>query len=209
MACRGHSFVTTDVFLPFFIAAVALGANSYTTKTEAAEIVTRANAVVMFKGEIVDGDAARLDRALRSISKAQYDRCGRVLLSLNSEGGDWLEGLELGAVLERWTRRGLRIDTFVPWDAECASSCVSLFAVGKARHVGLAGATRSGKTVGNGKVFVHSASVNGEENDQSLHITVIWARVLTETGAPASVVGKLVSTRPEDVTALSGADLGA
>jgi hypothetical protein len=70
-----------------------------------------------------------------------------------------------------------------------------------------AGVTRyAGK---NSFIGVHSASVNGKETPASLAVTTLIARDAAAYGVPASVVGKIVTTMPGQITWLSSADLGA
>jgi hypothetical protein len=84
--------------------------------------------VVVVSGEIREGDARRLARALEDAGR---DRHGTKRLYLESEGGLVTEALKMADVIHE-----VGVTTIVRKDAMCASACASvLFVAGKYRTV--------------------------------------------------------------------------
>lgn len=87
---------------------------------------------VHFDGEIVDGDAARLEKELLKLHKKFHTpihpkQCygARLWLHLRSPGGYLLEGIALGRLARKYELQTIAHD--------CASSCVMVFAGGVRR----------------------------------------------------------------------------
>ena len=75
---------------------------------------------ILLKGEIVEGDLYRL--------KASLKNYGNLRIELNSPGGSLNEALLIGAFI-----RSKGLATHIPYDATCASACVTIFAGGVIR----------------------------------------------------------------------------
>jgi hypothetical protein len=87
--------------------------------------------IILGEGDVVEGDADRL-RSLMA-QTGDGDPLGRAQspeLHLNSPGGDSWEGIALGRAI-----RDLRLVTFVPEGAICASACTTAFLGGVERGV--------------------------------------------------------------------------
>lgn len=87
---------------------------------------------INFYGEIIDGDAARLEKEILKLhtrfhTKNYPDAClgANLKLSLKSPGGSVLEGMALGRIARKY-----ELGT---WARECASSCVMVLAGGVRR----------------------------------------------------------------------------
>ena len=141
------------------------------------------------KGGIETGDLDRLRRALQAVPRHSRLR----YLTLDSPGGRLLEGEGLATEIHR-----LDIAVTVPAGAECASACFLMFAAASRRAAG------EGARIG-----VHSASVNGKENAETLAITTTMARIADSYGVPPAVLGKMVRTAPGKIEWLTQADLDA
>jgi hypothetical protein len=58
------------------------------------------------------------------------------------------------------------------------------------------------------KIGVHSVSNSRDIEDlSSMRLTLRLARILAKRGVPESAIGKMVTTRPSDITYLDAADL--
>ncbi len=144
---------------------------------------TRSQALLL-QGHIVDGDVARLRRAL--------GQGGFAAIVLNSPGGSVVEARDMARLI-----RNLNVPVVVPQRAVCASACFLLFAAGSDKVV------EPGAMIG-----VHSASVaGGNETMSSLGVTTLMAREAARYGVPAGITGRMVTTAPGQMAWLSGADL--
>ena len=76
------------------------------------------SAALLLQGHIVDGDLARLRRALA--------QGGYAALALNSPGGSVVEARDMARLIRR-----LEVPVVVPARAVCASACFLLFAAGR------------------------------------------------------------------------------
>jgi membrane-bound ClpP family serine protease len=87
-----------------------------------------ATLVLQADGEIVDGDAIRLKRALTNLPR---DNSGMKTITLNSPGGSVNAAFEMAAVMDT-----VGVGTVVPPGASCASACAAiLFMAGKVHLV--------------------------------------------------------------------------
>jgi hypothetical protein len=140
-------------------------------------------------GEIIPGDADTLKLAIQKANNA-----GRVVVTirLNSKGGNLIESAEVAGIV----RQG-KIATSVQSNSECASGCFIIFAAGHEKYAHYTA-----------QIGVHGASdENGQETAQSNAATVGMARVVKELGVPASIVGKMVVTPPDQMVWLTVDDL--
>ena len=84
--------------------------------------------IVLAQGEIVEGDAGKLIRALR---RASVDRHGTRTVWLNSPGGSVIDAMNMADVIG-----AVGVTTVVPAKAMCASACASVvFVAGRYRTV--------------------------------------------------------------------------
>ena len=90
------------------------------------------------------------------------------------------------------------ITAHVQYRGQCYSACVFIFAAAQER---IANAESM--------IGVHSAGLHAQENDATLAVTTMLARVMAEYGAPPSVIGKMVATPYNGMTTLTIADLEA
>ncbi len=142
------------------------------------------SAALLLQGRIVEGDAARLRRALAE--------GGFGALVLNSPGGSVLEARDMARLIQ-----GLRVPVVVPDRGVCASACFLLFAAGRDK------VAEPGAMVG-----VHSASVSGgNETMDTLGVTTLMAREAARYGVPAAITGRMVTTAPGQMAWLTRADL--
>jgi hypothetical protein len=140
-------------------------------------------------GEIIPGDADTLKSV---IQKANDANRMVVTIRLNSKGGNLVEG----AVIADIVRKG-KIATSVLGNSLCASACFIIFAAGNEKYAHYTA-----------QIGVHGASdENGQETVQSSAATVGMARIVKELGVPASIVGKMVVTPPDQMVWLSVDDL--
>lgn len=105
---------------------------------------------ILAQGEIVEGDAARLARALMRGTPNYH---GTQQLLLNSPGGEVFEALRMAELMKK-----VGVATVVPDQAMCASACASvLFIAGKYRAVEQGG-----------QLMIHSCfdARNGRKVDQ-------------------------------------------
>lgn len=139
---------------------------------------------LLLQGRIVQGDAARLAKALRG------GKFSAVLL--NSPGGSVLEARDMAGAI-----RALRVPVVVPDRAVCASACFMLFAAGRDR------VAEPGAMIG-----VHSASVSGgNETMDTLGVTTLMAREAAQYGVPPAITGRMVTTAPGQMAWLTRGEL--
>jgi Sel1 repeat len=140
-------------------------------------------------GEIADGDADALEALIKSLNDG-----GRLFsgVRLNSPGGSLLEAVKLAELIRR-----AKISTIVAIGSKCASACFVAFAAGTEKFVSYSGF-----------VGVHGASDKlDHETVESGAATVSMARIVKELGVPASIIGKMVVTPPEELVWLTPDDL--
>ena len=106
--------------------------------------------IVLAQGEIVEGDAGKLVRALR---RASVDKHGTRTVWLNSPGGSVIDAMNMADVIN-----AVGVTTVVPGKAMCASACASVvFVAGKYRTVEKGG-----------QLLIHSCfdARNGQKMDE-------------------------------------------
>lgn len=135
-------------------------------------------------GAITPGTAARF--------KAEIEKRGDYVKTvvLNSPGGSVQDALEMSKLI-----REKRLNTLVPADAHCASSCPLVFAGGVAREA------EKGASVGVHQVLAFSApGVSGAAMQNSVQkISATCQRHLTEMGVDARVWVHAMETPPEEL----------
>ena len=140
-------------------------------------------------GDVTPGDAEAIKLAIQKANSANRIV---VTIRLNSKGGNLLESVKIADIV----RTG-KISTSVLSNSVCASGCFIIFAAGNEKFANY-----------NAQIGVHGASdERGGETVQSNAATVGMARVIKELGAPASIVGKMVVTPPDQMVWLTVDDL--
>jgi hypothetical protein len=151
------------------------------------KVLSATEVVIIGRGQIVPGDAARLAKAVAAVAPGKR----LLILALDSPGGTVLEGERLAHLIRA---RGLPV--LIPSDSKCVSACFLLLAASPRRFV-----------AADALVGVHSASEAGQETGTSLAVTTLMARDAAELGIPPAIIGKMVQTTPGRVEWLTRADL--
>lgn len=176
--------------------AAALATMWLAPNAKAAQIAASDTGAILISGRIALGDASRFSSLLSSIGGR-----GDINVQLNSSGGLLQEAVKIAEIV-----RNARLTTRVSYRATCASACTLIFAAGSKR---IAHAVS--------RIAVHSAGMPSQsdldqrlvENEQSLAVTTKFARLMSEYGAPSSVIAKLVTTPTDRTSFLTVADLEA
>lgn len=144
--------------------------------------------VVAVTGAIESGDATTFRSALKGIAQRVGVTDKGILVDVSSGGGLIGEALDMANMIKE-----NHIPLSVSSTSECLSACFLMFLA--APNKLLAHGARIG---------VHSAAtVQGSETDSTKATTIEFARIAKENGAPNSVVGKLVSAKPNEMLFLS------
>jgi hypothetical protein len=138
-------------------------------------------------GEILPGDTEDALPWLIRLSEGNI----APRLFLNSPGGNVREALILANLIHKG---GMPV--FVQAGDMCASACFLLFAGSPSRH-----ASREAM------IGVHSASIDGDEDDDTLSVDTALARMAHAFGVPPDVIGKMVTTEPSDMAWLNADEL--
>lgn len=145
---------------------------------------------LLIQGEIVSGDSARLITALAT-AEARYTDHRMRAIALDSPGGNVVEAAKMAFIIHS---RGFV--TAVPKGAVCASACVLLFAAGSRKIVS------AGAALG-----VHGAAIGSRQTEGALAVTTLLAKALAAYGTPASVIGRMAVTPPDQVAWLTAAEI--
>jgi hypothetical protein len=139
--------------------------------------------VLRLRGDFKDGDYARF--------KSQFRQKDTVIgLDLSSTGGDLEEGVQIATLAHQ-----KKLSVYV--SNECSSACAFVFFAAAKRYLGK-----------DSKIGVHSVSDNRDIEDlSSMRLTLKLARLSAKLGVPNSAIGKMVTTRPSNITWLDAADL--
>src|SRR6202142_1623799 len=139
--------------------------------------------VLRLRGDFEDGDYARV--------KSQFRKADVVIgLDLSSDGGVFEEGV-LIANLARQKKLSVYIAE------ECNSICAFVFFSAAKRYLAQ-----------DSRIGVHSISnYRYIEDLSSMRLTLKLARLWAKLGVPEAAIGKLVTTRPSNITYLDAADL--
>jgi hypothetical protein len=158
------------------------------------------NHYLVLDGEIVPGDAERFAAEIFAANARGYRLDA---LRLNSPGGSVWEAMAM-AVMVRWVEN---MATVVQKDSKCESACFGLFAAGWRKYVD----PFSDPT----QISVHSLyQLIGQEGMPNLFlkergdVTIEAVRLLKALGIPNSIIGKIVTTPPDQVSYLMIDDLG-
>lgn len=146
------------------------------------------NAVITVSGEFQGGEGEAVAQAIQ-----RKNQQGKLVTAIrfDSPGGLITEGVKLAKVV-----RGAKLATVVARGSTCASACFIPFVASHERWKST-----------NARVGVHGASLNGQENTEAQAATVDMSRLLKALGTSDSIIGKLVTTPPEEVFWLSDEDL--
>jgi hypothetical protein len=163
----------------------SLAAPGTSSAMEMYRMRTCSGVVLRLRGDVKQGDYLRL--------RSHFKRTEAILgLDLSSYGGDLEEGLRIADL----TRRE-KLTVYVP--DECDSACADIFFAAAKRYFGP-----------KSKIGVHSISNFRElEDADSRLMTMKLARLWAKRGIPKSAIGKMVSTRPDDISYLDQRDLSA
>jgi hypothetical protein len=144
---------------------------------------------VILEGEITKGDAVAFAAALHNAAIPGH----KIIVALNSIGGNWTEANRMAIWIRDYRRKGWHVGTGV--HGICASSCVTLFAMGERKYMS------QGSIV---NVHTVVSTINGDEStmQEAMDESLKWGRFLKQAGAPDSVVRKLIATSSRE-----GADL--
>ena len=139
--------------------------------------------VLRLRGNIKEGDYARF--------KSQFRKKDAVIgLDLSSTGGDLEEGVLIATLAHQ-----KKLSVYV--SKECSSVCAFVFFAATKRYLAQ-----------DSRIGVHSISNSREVEDlSSMRLTLKLARLSAKLGVPKSAIGKLVTTRPSNITYLDAADL--
>lgn len=145
--------------------------------------------VISLRGEIKTGDDAQLEA---SLEKAKNLGLRVNSIELDSPGGLVFTSTSMAKLV-----RSNKLNTVVADGATCASACFMIFAAGSVRFAG----TKA-------RIGVHSAVNPGVgENDGAKSTTIDMARFLSELGVPSLILGRLVTSRPQEMAWLTPEDL--
>lgn len=146
-------------------------------------------ATISLVGEIVDGDAAAVKRA---IGDAVSGGSGPIEIRLNSIGGNVHEGVNIVRMVH-----AAHLNTTVTRGATCASICFLAFAAGERKTVDCLA-----------RIGVHVASEEaGEEDAASIRGTAALAHIALTLDVPTNIIQRMVSTPPDTMFWLSRSDL--
>jgi hypothetical protein len=178
------------------ISAAYLGLGS---SADAADFnpIEHAPKAVALDGEIVPGDADKLNSVLRYRASHGHET---EYLRLNSPGGNVLAGSQIAEIVHNM---GIKV-VVGPYE-ECSSVCMLVYAAGTSRvftstsslgvHSAIAPTASSAETGGYG------------ENTVSLAATALLAREMTAYGTPSPIVVRLMSTPGTDIAWLNNDEL--
>jgi hypothetical protein len=141
--------------------------------------------VLRLRGDFRDGDFARF--------RSHFRKKDAVIgLDLSSDGGDLEEGMQIANL-----SREKKLSVYVA--GECNSVCAFVFFAASKRYL-----------APDSRIGVHSVSNSRDIEDLSSRLlTLKVARLSAKLGAPKSAIGKMVTTRPSNITYLDGGDLFA
>jgi hypothetical protein len=139
--------------------------------------------VLRLRGDFKDGDYARF--------KSHFRKKDTVIgLDLSSDGGDIEEGVQIANLAHQ-----KKLSVYVA--EECDSVCAYVFFSAARRYLAQ-----------DSRIGVHSISNSRDIEDlSSMRMTLKLARLLAKLGVPNSAIGKMVTTRPSNITYLDATDL--
>lgn len=150
---------------------------------EIQRVKTCSGVVLRLSGDVKEGDFSRLRSHFRKPEAI-------VGFDLNSEGGDFEEGLRIAEFI-----RHKKLIVYVA--DKCNSVCADVFFAGARRFFGP-----------DSKIGVHAISNHRDIEDAgSKLLTIKLARLWAKKGVPEAAIGKMVTTRPDAITYLDRTDL--
>jgi hypothetical protein len=179
MSARGH------ILAAAISASLAMILSGTGSALEIRRVVACSGVVLRLRGDFKDGDYARFKSYFRK-------KNGVIGLDLSSDGGDFEEGMQIANLAHQ-----KKLSVYVA--EECNSVCAVVFFAGAKRYLSP-----------NSRIGVHSVSNYRDVEDlSSMRLTIKLARLSAKLGVPESAIGKLVATRPSNITYLDGDDLSA
>jgi hypothetical protein len=150
---------------------------------EIRRVQTCSGIVLRLRGDIKEGDFSQL--------RSHFRRKGTIVgFDLSSDGGIFEEGLRIADL----TRRK-NLTVYVA--GECNSACSDIFFAAAKRYF-----------EADSKIGIHAVSNDRNIEDVGSKIlTIKLARLWAEQGISNSVIGKMVTTRPETIIYLDRTDL--
>lgn len=145
-------------------------------------------AAIVIRGPIERSDTAGFARTYFRATAAGKKITG---VMLDSEGGNVAASFEIGDMV-----REMKMSTFVPGTATCASACFNIFSAGVER-----GASE-GAYIG-----LHRPSIDGRETVESQSLAIGSVEKLKSYGVSDAIIGKIVTTPAAGITWLKAADL--
>lgn len=185
---------TTAPSLPDYLKAARPLNPSYSDE-EIARVWTRtygSECSFFLEGRIGPDDVAIFKRSLEKTGSN-----GRLLLFLNSEGGDIATAIEIGKLVRRWPNSSV----LVTEDSKCFSACVFVLAGGLHRRV-------DGK-VGIHRPFNATTNSNNYESSQKTFRTLEQSAkaFLKDMNVPTSLYDEMMSVPPQKLRFLTEQEL--
>jgi hypothetical protein len=154
----------------------------------------RTQLAIEFDGIIALGDADRLLEAGKQIKTSNKVLAG---IFLNSEGGSVLEAAEIAQGLYEAKAAGGKHAVLLLPGRVCASACFLILACAPQRYADVTA-----------RVGLHSArNANDREDAGSYIADTLMARIAKKCGVPDYLIGKMVTTSPDNIYWLSRQDL--
>lgn len=146
--------------------------------------------VVVLSGPIVKGDEKKFWEMISP--RNTPNGIAFTSLRLNTPGGDVDTGAYIGLIV-----RDRGMDVGVPANAKCASACFLIFAAGRDKYV-----------APSARIGVHSAhDGQGHETPDTAAATIDMTRYLSSIDVPKDIIGRLVTTKPNDMAWLTTDEL--
>lgn len=158
---------------------------------EIGEITMTSMHVIYINGPILSGDTDKFSFLVSNTKNKSSSDKKPIFIDLESPGGSVLEAKQIAMIINEG-----KYPVSVAKKSECASACFIIFLASPFKFA------QHGARIG-----VHSVSIDGKETAETKETTVDFARYAKDSGAPNSVVGKLVSTKPNDIVFLSDDEL--
>jgi hypothetical protein len=146
--------------------------------------------VVWAEGSVNAGDAHRFSQFLGDLPRNHVVEA----ISLDSPGGLIVEAADIAEIIHN-----INAPTIIQSQRQCVSACFLMFAAGAHR---VANATAH--------IGIHSVSVeHGKENLETLGATTAMAREAYKYNVPSAILGKMITTPPNQINWLERSDLKA
>ena len=142
---------------------------------------TKGEHIVTLDGDIYEGLSIKISPFLTD----------NTLLKLKSNGGLIKDAAEIADMV-----RNHKIQTWVPKNAICASSCFIIFAAGIAKN--------ADETA---RIGVHGASTTADPQHIDNNMTMTVTKMYKILNIPPQIIGKMVITDPTDIIWLDKSDL--